>query len=109
MAKVVVSLLAQLDEAYIARGLAREAGQRTAAKYVAVFGGLYVRLGAYPESGAPRPSLGANVRIGIVSPYIVPYRYDSATVLSRYCALFMGGGSLPARWWFPTREPDPDS
>jgi toxin ParE1/3/4 len=79
MAKVVVSLLAQLDEAHIARGLAREAGQRTAAKYVAAFGGLYVRLGNYPESGAPRPSLGANVRIGVVTPYIVPYRYETAT------------------------------
>ena len=73
MAKLIVSLLAQLDEAYIARNLGREAGQRTAAKYVALFAGLYGRLGDYPESGAPRPSLGPNVRIGFVSPYTVPY------------------------------------
>jgi toxin ParE1/3/4 len=79
MAKVIVSLLAQIDEAYIARGLAREAGQRTAAKYVALFAGLYVRLGDYPESGVPRPPLGANVRVGIISPYTVPYRYDNTT------------------------------
>jgi plasmid stabilization system protein ParE len=68
MAHVIVSLLAQLDEVQIARDLAREAGPRTAAKYVALFGGLYVRLGDHPESGAPRRSLGPRVRIGVVYP-----------------------------------------
>ena len=79
MANVIVSLLAQFDEAYIARDLAGKAGRRVAAKYAARFDGLYVRLGEHPESGAPRPSLGRNVRIGIVSPYTLTYRYDTAT------------------------------
>ena len=79
MAIVIVSLLAQFDEAYIARDLARKAGRRVAAKYVARFDALYVRLGKHPESGAPRRSLGDHVRIGVVSPYTAPYRYDTAT------------------------------
>ena len=46
---------------------------------------LYDRLGAHPGIGAPRPALGRNIRIGIVSPYIVIYRHtdadDTVTVL----------------------------
>ena len=37
MANVIISLLAQFDEAYIARDLAAKAGQRVAAKYAARF------------------------------------------------------------------------
>jgi plasmid stabilization system protein ParE len=79
MAKVVLSLLAQADEAYIARDLTRKAGYSVAQKYAARFERLYNRLSGFPESGSPRPKIGSRVRIGVVSPFIVPHRFDLAT------------------------------
>lgn len=65
--------------------LAATAGHRVAARYLDLFEALYDRLSPYPEGGAPRLTLGQDVRIGIVSPYIVIYRYaahdDTVTVL----------------------------
>jgi toxin ParE1/3/4 len=85
MARVIVSLLAQADAAYIVTDLAGKAGQSVAAKYAASFEALYERLGAHPDSGAPRPVLGPQVRIGIVSPYIVIHEHikadDAVTIL----------------------------
>ena len=38
------------------------------------FRGLFRRLGEFPNSGAPRPALGARVRAAILLPYVVFYR-----------------------------------
>ena len=35
------------------------------------------RLGDHPGSGAARPALGLDIRIGIVSPHIVIYRHSA--------------------------------
>jgi toxin ParE1/3/4 len=43
--------------------------------YAASFEALYDRLAAHPGSGAPRPRYGRHVRIGLVLPYVVAYRY----------------------------------
>jgi toxin ParE1/3/4 len=75
MAKLAISFSAQADAVRIARYLAANAGQAVANKYVAAFDHLYMRFADHPESGAPRPSLGRYVRIGIVLPYIVIYEY----------------------------------
>jgi len=32
-------------------------------------------LAAFPESCQARPSLGPNIRVGVVTPYLVIYRY----------------------------------
>ncbi len=82
MARVVVSPVAQADTATIIRDLAAKAGHGVAAGYAASFEALYDRLAAHPESGAPRPSYGRHVRIELVLPYVVAYRYipDSALV-----------------------------
>jgi toxin ParE1/3/4 len=47
----------------------------TAIKYRTLFRKLYEQLAGHPDSGAPRPALGPNIRIGVVSPYIVIYRH----------------------------------
>ena len=78
MAKVTVSFTAQRDETNILRDLARKAGRAVAARYAADFDRLYARLGAYPDSGAPRPKLGKFARIGIVPPWLFIYDYDAA-------------------------------
>jgi toxin ParE1/3/4 len=79
MALIVLSGLADADFEEIIADLAAVAGWRTAVKYDRAFDSLYVRLAEHPEIGARRPRLGRGIRIGIVPPYIVPYRYDRAS------------------------------
>ena len=85
MARVVVAATASADQAAILGYLHAKAGARTVTKFRSLFSALYDRLAAYPASGPRRPRLGAGIRIGIVSPYIVIYRYtpedDTVTVL----------------------------
>src|SRR5271163_612432 len=75
MVRVVVSPVAQTDTAIIIRDLAAKAGHGVAVSYAASFEALYDRLAAYPGSGAPRPNSGRYVRIGLVLPYVIAYRY----------------------------------
>ena len=79
MTQVILAASADADARAIFVDLAAKAGWRTAAKYDRDFDRLYVRLSEHPAIGAPRPSLGRNIRIGIVSPYIVLYRYSKAS------------------------------
>jgi plasmid stabilization system protein ParE len=76
MARVIVTSLADSDTATILDYLAKVAGARTAIKYDRLFDRLYDRLADHPASGPRRPALGADTRIGIVSPYIVIYDYS---------------------------------
>ncbi len=78
MEEVIISLLAQVDETYIVRDLAKKAGHGVAVNYSERFQKLYVCLRDHPGIGSPRPALAKNVRISIVSPYIVFYRHDLA-------------------------------
>jgi toxin ParE1/3/4 len=78
-ARVVIAPAADKDTNVILADLASNAGRRTAARLNSLFDQLYVRLATHPEIGAPRPQLGPGVRIGIVSPYIIIYRYASDT------------------------------
>ena len=66
---------ASADEACI---LATIAELRTARRYRRMFRALYLRLAEFPNSGAPRPVIGLGIRIGVVAPFIVIYRYAPA-------------------------------
>jgi toxin ParE1/3/4 len=85
MARVRFTASAAADSAAILSDLNAKAGRQIATKFGNRFSKLYERLAGHPESGPPRPALGPNIRIGIVSPYIVIYRYieadDVVTVL----------------------------
>jgi plasmid stabilization system protein ParE len=85
MVRVIVTASADADLDAIQTDLAQAAGIRIAEKYTALFERLYDRLAEHPDSGAPRPALGEDIRIGIVLPYIVIYRHgdvdDVVTVL----------------------------
>jgi toxin ParE1/3/4 len=74
----VITVTADADTEGILTYLADQAGRRTAAKFDALLERLYDRLAAHPGIGAPRPALGRNIRIGIVSPCIVIYRHTQA-------------------------------
>ena len=76
MALIVVTESAAADQADILEDLNFKAGKRTALKCRGFFSRLYDRLEAHPANGPRRPALGADIRIGIISPYIVIYRYS---------------------------------
>ena len=78
MARLVITATADADTAVIIDDLADKAGAIVAARYDADFDAFYRRLERFPESGAPRRKLGPTVRIGVVFPYVVFYRYVEA-------------------------------
>jgi len=71
MARLIVSPSASADQTEILNDLNSTAGLRTATKFRGLFSMLYVNLTDHPAIGALRPALGHNIRIGIVSPYII--------------------------------------
>jgi toxin ParE1/3/4 len=77
-ARIVFTDSADSDSLFIYTGLHLKAGKPTVVKYRALFKKLYEQLADFPDSGAPRPKLGPQIRIGIVSPYVVIYRYAEA-------------------------------
>jgi toxin ParE1/3/4 len=77
VARVLLTSPADADTAGIIAYLAGKGGYDVAARYIVSFEKLYDRLADHPESGAPRPTLGPQIRIGIVSPYIVIYEHDA--------------------------------
>jgi toxin ParE1/3/4 len=85
MTRIIIAPAAASDTRDILIDLADKAGSQVAAKYAGLFEHLYDCLELFPASGAPRPALGKDVRIGIVDPYIVLYRHtmtiDAVTVL----------------------------
>jgi toxin ParE1/3/4 len=83
MARVIIGAKASEDEAAILDDLNAFAGLPTVIKFRTQFRNLYVRLAAHPAIRAPRPHIGPAIRIGIVSPYIIIYRYagDTDTVI----------------------------
>ena len=75
MATVNLLLAASLDLEEIASYLLREAGAAVAERFARDFEHILDQLAAFPGSGAPRPRLGRDIRIAIVTPYIFIYRY----------------------------------
>jgi plasmid stabilization system protein ParE len=51
-------------------------GYAVATRYAADVKRVYKDLAAFPESGPPRSSLGANARIKIVYPFVIIYDAD---------------------------------
>jgi toxin ParE1/3/4 len=96
MARVIIAASADADTDVILADLAREAGGRAAVKYDRLVDRLYERLAAHPAIGAPRPALGTNIRIGIVSPYIIIYRHSGEDDTVMVCASFMAAVVSPA-------------
>jgi toxin ParE1/3/4 len=81
VARVRIASPASADSVDILLHLTHEAGVRVAEQYAAGFDELFQLLETHPQGGPLRPALGANVRIGIVSPYVVIYDYSDAADL----------------------------
>jgi toxin ParE1/3/4 len=83
--RIIVTETASVDQANILANLNEKAGLGVALKFRARFRALFDRLTDHPASGSRRPALGPNIRIGIVTLFIVIYRHvdtdDSVTVM----------------------------
>ncbi len=76
MTQLVITPEADDDVDRIVADLALASGWRTVETYLENFDRLYDRLVDFPQSGAPRPKLGHDIRVGLVAPYVIVYRYD---------------------------------
>ena len=76
MPRVVVTPRADRDIVAILDYLVRQAGPRVARKYADAFDEAIARLEDMPCTAAPRSELGANVRITIVSPYLIVHEHQ---------------------------------
>jgi toxin ParE1/3/4 len=97
VARVIVTPSADADTAEIIAHLAAKAGYRVADKYNASFEQLYDMLADFPDSGAPRPKVGAHIRIGIVSPYIAIYRHTEAEDTVRVLRIVHGSRRITGK------------
>ena len=97
MARVIVTPSADADTAEIIAHLDAKAGHGVAAKYNASFEQLYDNLADFPDSGAARPEVGAKIRIGIVSPYIVIYRHTETDGVVRVLRIVHGSRRITGK------------
>jgi toxin ParE1/3/4 len=73
MARLIVTALAESDRRRILNYLVDHAGYAIAERYNQHFRSVLSRIADFPDSGAPRPVLGASIRIAVVDPYVVIY------------------------------------
>jgi plasmid stabilization system protein ParE len=78
MTRLVVTADAEADINDVLDYLRKEAGARVAISYGRKFATIIERLVESPGIGAPRPTLGPDVRIGIVPPYVLIYAFTAA-------------------------------
>jgi toxin ParE1/3/4 len=97
VARVIVTPSADADTAEILGFLAAKAGYGVAANYNAAFEQLYDNLADFPDSGAPRPNVGARIRIGVVSPYLVIYRHTEADSTVRVLRIVHGSRKITGK------------
>ena len=100
MARIVFADRATADAIGIYTDLNAKAGLQTVEKFSDLFRKLYDRLADQPDSGALRPALGQNVRIGIVLPYIVIYRHEETQGIVNILRIVHGRRRITAKMIF---------
>ena len=86
MTQLVVTADAEADTFAVPADPEAKAGAPVAERYARRFRAAIERLIEMPQSGAPRPALGADARCVIVPPYLLIYDYalgENTVVLLR--------------------------
>ena len=81
---------ADADAEAIFDDLYLRAGKSTVIKYREKLRRLYEHLADFPDSGAPRAQIGKDIRIGIIHPYIVIYRFTQSDNTVRILRILYG-------------------
>ena len=102
MARVVVTETASADQSALLTDLFARAGRPTAARYRSRFASCYDRLAAHPAIGPRRPALGPDIRIAIVTPYVIVYAFDESRDTVTILRVIHGRRDIAAR--LPTRD-----
>jgi plasmid stabilization system protein ParE len=76
MARLIVSPESSADIDGILDWLDCETGRPVALRYAERFRAAFGHLMAFPEIGARRRTLHANMRIWVVAPYVIFYRFE---------------------------------
>ncbi|MCI0468272.1 MAG: type II toxin-antitoxin system RelE/ParE family toxin [Beijerinckiaceae bacterium] len=97
MARLAFTASSTADLDGILSDLNVKAGRHAANLYGDRFRKNYDRLADHPASGAPRPTLGPNVRIAVILPYIVIYRYIGAEDLVTVLRIVHGRRKIAGR------------
>jgi toxin ParE1/3/4 len=79
MTRLLVTRSATADISKTLDYLQHAAGDRTADGYARSFQDVIIRLVNFPESGAPRPTLGEITRMIVIYPYVMLYDYDRSS------------------------------
>jgi plasmid stabilization system protein ParE len=79
MARLIVSPEASTDIDEILDWLEREAGKAVALRYVERFRTAFSHLMSFPEIGARRRKLHADIRIWAIAPYVIFYQFAANT------------------------------
>jgi toxin ParE1/3/4 len=76
MTRLTFAPAAEIDFAEIQARIAAVVGPNALRGIEERFFEFFDHLAAFPESCQGRPRLGKNIRLGVVSPYSLLYRYD---------------------------------
>jgi toxin ParE1/3/4 len=96
MTRLVATPRFRFDTNEILNYLEKVAGRPLAEKYSSRIDQTIVRLATFPESGAPRPALGAHARVALVPPYLLIYDYTPTDELLILLRLLHGRRNITA-------------
>lgn len=97
MAKLTVSVEAQADVDGILTYLERAAGPIVTLRYGERFLLAFRHLMVFPESGARRPQFGSDMRIWVIAPYIMFYRFAATDETVRVLRVLHGRRNITLR------------
>lgn len=100
MAKLIVSTEAQADVDEILTYLEHAAGPLVTLRYGERFLIAFRHLMDFPETGARRPQFGVDMRIWVIAPYVVFYRFAPADETIRVLRVLHGRRNITRQLFF---------
>jgi toxin ParE1/3/4 len=97
MARLIAAREAQADLDEILAYLQGEAGKSVALRYGERFRAGFRHLVDFPETGARRPQLHADMRIWVIAPYVIFYRFTGDDDTIRLVRILHGRRNVTER------------
>ena len=94
---MIVAPEARADLARIIDHLSSVASVATATRWNDRLWSAIKNIASFPGSGAPRPRLGAHVRIKVVAPYIIIYEHDKGAGVAYVLRVVHGHRNITKR------------
>jgi len=101
MARLLVSPETQADLDEILAHPTNAAGRSVALRYGERFRAAFRHLMGFPQSGAMRPQLDGDIRIWVVIPYVIFYRFNACDDTVRIVRILHGRRRVTERLFKP--------